>query len=218
MEKNQLIYVFDVLCSWCYATDKEIQQIQDTNKEVLEVKVVSGGMFINDTPRGILDIFSKDQVKPAYQRVSELGGVEISDKYLEDLVMKQNYRLDSKITSMAFSAYKLLETDRSKDLNFIFEMQKSIYVDGLDPNSENFYKAVAEKYNINTEAFLTLMKSEEAKQLTTSDFNYARQLGVDSYPQVFFRTKNDEYYLIAKGFRKAVDIQQIIDSILSEKS
>ncbi|MGO3708145.1 MAG: DsbA family protein [Mesonia hippocampi] len=218
MEKNQLIYVFDVLCSWCYATDKEIQQIQDTNKEVLEVKVVSGGMFINDTPRGILDIFSKDQVKPAYQRVSELGGVEISDKYLEDLVMKQNYRLDSKITSMAFSAYKLLETDRSKDLNFIFEMQKSIYVDGLDPNSEDFYKAVAEKCNINTEAFLTLMKSEEAKQLTTSDFNYARQLGVNSYPQVFFRTKNDEYYLIAKGFRKAVDIQQIIDSILSEKN
>lgn len=65
-------------------------------------------------------------------------------------------------------------------------------------------------------AFITQMQSETVQEDVQEDYAYARALQVNSFPQVFLKTTDGKYYLIAKGYSTAEKIAEIIHNIENE--
>lgn len=216
MKKSTLIYVYDGLCSWCYAIDKEVKAVQETFSDKLDVQLVSGGMFIGDQRPLILDAFTMSMIRQAYARVSTMGKVIISEKYLDGLIEKENYRLDSEKTAVAYSVYKSMVADRKSDLDFVENMQKNMYINGLNPNNELLYHKTAIDMGLGAEDFIQKMNDDSYLEEATRDFMFARELGVNSYPQIILKTPEEKYYLISKGYSDSATMSMRLNNIFSE--
>lgn len=157
-----------------------------------------------------------ENFREAYARVMELSGADISEKYLGKLVGEENYIVNSDKTAQAFSAFKQHKPSQAQQLAFITQMQTHIYRDGLNPNEEALYRTTAEDFQLNSEDFLAQMQSETVQEDVQEDYAYARALQVNSFPQVFLKTTDGKYYLIAKGYSTAEQIAEIIHNIENE--
>ncbi len=209
--KPQLTYVHDGLCSWCYALDPVIQRIVQSHRDRLDLRIVSGGMFIGENRIRIGQIMQPG-FKDGYAEVARAGNVEISDRYLDGLI-GSNYLLDSERTGAALSAFRLVDPRRasSQSQNFVFALQKQIYVEGLDPNDEGFYRRLAETMALDPEVFVAAMVDDEALYDMRADFAYARALNVNAYPEVFITPDEHEYALLARGFLPEEELTRRID-------
>lgn len=215
MEKPTLIYVYDAICSWCYAIEKEVKQVIEHYGDQLDYQIVSGGMFIGENKAKFNTVFPSGNFRNGYQRVIDYGGVSITENYFGGLIEKENYELNSEKPAAAFSVFKLQHpNDALAHINFITTLQQQIYIDGKNPNSDEFYEELAPKVGMDAKTFLEQMIEEKYVKDSFDDFKFSRELGVNSYPQVFLKTPADEYYQIVKGYNTASELTRVIESIV----
>lgn len=213
--KPKIIYVYDMLCSWCYGFEKEMKILYDEFSEVYDFQFVSGGMFPPTQNRRIKDALG-DGFREAYARVIETSGADITENYLTGLVEKANYRLNSEITARAFSVFKTHPDFKGNEINFITQFQYNMYHEGLNPNDDEIYLKTAAHFGIGGEEFLQEMKSFAISEDVLKDFDYTRALQVTGFPQVFLQTPQGQYFMIARGYDKAENITQRITKIEKE--
>ncbi len=213
--KPTIIYVYDMLCSWCYGFEKEMKQLYDKYNKAYDFQFVSGGMFPPTKNRRIKDVLGAG-FQEAYARVIEISGADITEKYLTGLVQNANYRLDSEITAGAFSTFKTYPNFKGNEINFITQFQYNMYHEGLNPNEEEIYLKTADHFGIAGEEFLQKMKMAEITEDVLKDFDYTQALQVTGFPQVFLKTPGKKYYLLARGYDKEKNITARIGNIEKE--
>lgn len=212
MMKPTIIYVYDGLCSWCYGFESQMKELFSTYKNTHDFHFVSGGMFPEAQQKRIKSLVG-EQFREAYNRVMEYSGAIITEKYLGGLVEQENYIVNSDQTARAFSTFKSYGKNEEEQLAFIIEMQNNIYQNGLNPNGEELYRTTAQHFNLPADEFVEKMKSEAIRKSVVEDYTYARDLHVNSFPQVFLKTPDGQYFQIVKGYSKAEQISEIIQKI-----
>ncbi len=212
----KFVYVFDSLCSWCYAFHPQLLKVIE-HYSSYDLRLVSGGMFIGPNRKHALDLISPSEVKTMYDRVKEIGKANISDKYINDLVLKDNYYLDSERTSKGLAVFRTYQHGPVKELEYIERTQIQMYVDGVNPNADAYFTNVLPHFGIENEhEFLVSLKEAGIEQEARSDYQYAQQLQVDAYPQLFLQTGETDYYLIAKGYTESDQVIKTVEAVLKE--
>lgn len=212
---NKLIYVFDALCSWCYAFHPQLKMVLQEYPD-FDLQMVNGGMFRGQNRRSALDMIDPNQVQEMYRPLREHGQAEISDKYMKELVVGKNYYLDSERPARGICQFRDQRSDTRKQLEFVYLLQRGMYVDGIDPNSDEYFSSVLPKFDIDSDSFLSEVDDFKFQNEAQGDFRLAAEYGVDSYPQLIYQTDADTYYLIAKGFTPSEDIKNRIQVIQQE--
>ncbi|UOE37553.1 DsbA family protein [Chryseobacterium oryzae] len=211
-QKPTLIYVFDGLCSYCYGFDTQLFIIRDELKAEVDLKIISGGMNIGkDTPRikeKLGETFRKD-----YQQVVQITGANISENYLAGTVDSENYIVNSEIPARAFSTFKSLPEMKDKHLDFVFAMHQNLYVNGLNPNEDELYKKTALAFGLNADEFLVKMKSPEALEWAYQDFDLAKQIGSDLFPQLYLQQDNQTERVLRVYAKAPLAIRKIREKI-----
>lgn len=205
----EIVYVYDGLCSWCYGFDDVINEAYEKLKDKFNFRIVSGGMFVGDSKKFAKDILKEDY-KENYKRVSNISGAKISDKFLSEVLRGESYKLDSEKMAYALSAFKTYNPSKADEFRFIKKLQSQIFFEGLNPNYDEFYKALAEYFNINGNDFVERMKVDRVIEDAFNDFEYAKALQVTSFPQVLVKENEKKYYLVAQGY---IDINTLIERI-----
>ncbi|WP_024615306.1 DsbA family protein [Clostridium sp. Ade.TY] len=215
MEKYyEIIYVYDGLCSWCYGFDDVINEAYEKFKDKFNFKIVSGGMFTGEAMVPVKMIL-KEHYKEGYNRIFEVTGAKITEAYLE-LIRKENYKLNSEKTARALSAFRTYGFKKEDEFKFIKKLQNQIFFEGLNPNYDEFYKSLAQYFNINENEFLSKMKEKSVIEDSIKDFEYAKMLKVNSFPQVLIKENEKKYYLAAKGYTDLNTLMQRINNIVNE--
>lgn len=211
----KFIYVFDALCSWCYAFHTELKKTL-TTYDNYDLEVINGGMFIGNNDLRASDIAAPDGLRTMYQSVIDYGGAEITDKYIESLLIAQNPIISSRQPAQGICVFKDLNSNPRTQLEFVHDLQKQMYVDGVNPNSNEYFTNVLPLYDLDQEPFLEKLYSEHYQQKADEDFHYAKQLQVNSYPQLFIQYSDYDYFLLAKGYTKTDDINKRVESTHAE--
>lgn len=200
--KPTLIYVFDGLCSYCYGFDTQLFLIMQELKNEVELKIISGGMNIgNDTPRikeKLGETFRDD-----YRQVVQITGADIRENYLAGTVDKENYIVNSEIPARAFSTFKTIEKNTERHLDFVFNMHQNLYVEGLNPNEDELYRKTIETFGFDANAFLQKMKSDEALKSAYQDFDLAKEIGSDLFPQLYVQDNQGKAERVLRVYAKA---------------
>ena len=207
----KIIYVYDPLCGWCYGFSPVIRKIQEEYKSKMDFDIISGGMVVGDRV-GPVGAFA-DYILKALPRLEELTGVTFGEPYLSQLKDRSLF-LSSLKPCIALEVFKSFN---EKDaIVFASTMQKAHYIDGKNLEEESVYVDLIKPYDIDSIEFLKRLNSDEYRMETSNQFKMIQEWGITGFPAVIL-VKDNQFYLIAKGYVDFDNLQKTIEKILAEK-
>lgn len=212
MKKGKIIYIYDALCGWCYAMGDVMMKISKEYSEEFDFEVLSGGMVLGDRAGKIGDKF--DYINEAFKTVESHTGAKFGPKFLEAL-KKGELEMNSLEPSIALTAFKNISNENQ--LKFAHDLQDALYFDGKDIRDYNITSDIAVKNGVKKEDFLSMAQTEEIKSETEKEFETVASFGVSGFPTIIFE-KNEEFYLIARGYQHYIDLKNVLKKLKSSIS
>lgn len=193
--KDQILYIFDPLCGWCYGFSDTMLQFYQLFGQDFEFVAVPGGMVTGDRTGPISDM--EDYISKAYLRVEETTGAQYGEKYLTDLLRSKTTMLDSEPPSRALITFRSFYPERA--VEFAHALQKAHYFHGRDFNDESLYEELAGQFGLDAKAFMERYHDPRMKQNLQQEFAWVKESGVQGFPTVVYRS-GQKYYLLAHGY------------------
>lgn len=208
IKSGKLIYVGDPICSTCLAFSSEIKELKKEFDGVLDFQLVLGGL----RPYGTEPIANmRDYLLPHFDNLAKMTGLPINNKILYD----NSFILDTEPPSRAVVVMRQLAPKLENE--FYERVQKAFYLDNSNTNYVEAYLDFVEEFGIKKEVFKEKFESNEIKELVKSDFEFARQMGVRSFPTVLLES-NGQFSIISQGFSTSEQMINKVKSQLYSKS
>ncbi|OWA34143.1 DsbA family protein [Saccharibacillus sp. O16] len=208
ISSNELIYIWDAYCGWCYGFSSTLKKLQDQHPE-LPLSVWSGGLFTGDN---IQPINAFPHIAAANARISELTGASFGAAY-EELLAEGSAVLNSEAAAIGFAALRTQAPERSGEL--AAAMQRAFYQAGTSLNESDTYREIARQFGLDPELTVRQMADPELAESVRSEFVRVARLGVNGFPALLLR-KGDSLYQLGSGSTSLDVLEQRLASVLSE--
>ena len=146
-DKNEIIYVGDPMCSWCWGISPALIKLRDhyRDKEI-GYRIVAGGL----RPGGgdPWNDQMKDFLKEHWGHVTEKSGQPFGYRLME----KEVFNYDTEPSCRAVVAARPMVKER--EMEFFEAIQRKFYVDSEDPTHPGFYAGICDQLNLNYGDFL----------------------------------------------------------------
>lgn len=192
----RIIYAFDPLCGWCYGFSKSFDAFISQHPE-LEVEIVCGGMVTGDRVGPLADI--APYLRSAYKDVEDRTGVKFGEAYLAELFGDATMIMNSIPPSLALSAFKMLNKDARAAVKFGAAIHNAIYFNGVAPENQDDWVALAVTFGLDAKDFRQAMESEQCQINLQNEFIRVQQMGVNGFPTVTLFDGN-ETHTLSRGY------------------
>lgn len=210
-EKDQVVYVYDPLCGWCYGFSNVISQLQENYQLKIGFSVLSGGMMTGSREEPISVM--ADYIKGAYKTVEEKCGVKFGEPYLKGILDSKTYISSSVLPSIALSVFKSIAPE-NKHIGFAKMIQRTFYLEGKSLNDPETYKPLVESMGVDTVIFMQRLEEDAFKKITEQEFDLVSKMGITGFPTVFV-VKGGKGYLLSNGYVDYASISKNLDRILA---
>ncbi|ASZ11699.1 DsbA family protein [Chitinophaga pendula] len=208
----KLIYISDALCGWCYGFTPVIQQMQQQYAGQLSFEILSGGMNTGDNRRPAASMHG--YIIKAYHRVEDMTGAKFGQPFLEQLLPREDYLLDSTPPALALTVFKSFLPEKAID--FAHEIQIAFNYEGQSLNDNDTYIKLIKQYDIDPAAFIQRLQNPQYLQETNLEFQQVAQWGITGFPAVILQ-KDDRFFLAARGYVPAEQLQTAIEQVKTKE-
>lgn len=180
MNNQQLIYLFDPLCGWCYGASPAIEKLSQNN----EITLLPTGLAVDRQRK-----MDREFAQYAWgndQRIAKLTGVVFSQQYREQLLEKET-DFDSRLMVNALSVVQFKQP--SKTLTVLKSLQQARYVQGLDTTKLDVVNMIVNHQGIDCTKEEILAANAQADQYIAQGQALARQLGLQGVPNLLLKTE-----------------------------
>lgn len=193
--KDQILYLFDPLCGWCYGFSKTMLDFYEEYGKTYEFVAVPGGMVTGEQVGPISNM--EEFISNAYQQVEQTTGATYGKAYLDGILRSKTTILDSEPPSRALLTFRSFFPDRA--VEYAHALQKAHYHEGRDFNDETLYEGLAESFGLDPKVFMERYHDERMKQNVLQEFDWVKESGVQGFPTVVYRS-GQKYYMLAHGY------------------
>lgn len=205
---REIIYIGDPMCSWCWGISPQLNALQRYGKQQnIPFSMIMGGLRPgggeewNETFRNFL--------QHHWEEVNQRSG----QPFGYELFKLADFNYDTEPACRAIVTVRSIAPE--KVLPFYELTQHYFYVASQDPKQVAFYQPICEKLDIDFAAFSKKFASDAMKQATLQDFRQSRQWGVNGFPAVLFRVKDQLHYL-GRGYADYVAMRARLEAIEQE--
>jgi putative protein-disulfide isomerase len=206
MRGNELIYVGDPMCSWCWGISEVIEQLRVEYRDVMGFRMVLGGLRPGETEP--MDVRMAEFLARHWRKVEKTTG----QPFNHDLLASRTFVYDTEPPSRAVRVADALHPGMA--FPFFQAIQEAFYVRNADTNLLQTYLALCPRFGFDLEAFEAMYNSSGMLAATQEDFRLSTSLGIRSFPTVLVRMEN-ECHMIAMGYSTFEDLKQEIDYLLA---
>ena len=207
-EGEEIIYIGDPMCSWCWGMSPELNALQRYGAEQgIPFTLLMGGLRPESGQKW--DDEFKNYLKHHWTEVNKRTGQPFDHSFFD----KSSFDYNTEPACRGIVTARAIAPEKA--LAFYEHAQHYFYAKAGDPHEVSFYKPICEELSIDYGLFSQMFESEEMKQQTLADFNQSRQWGVRAFPSIVYR-KDDQLYLIAEGYAKYEGLKKSITDIKSE--
>lgn len=193
--KITLVYVYDPLCGWCYGFHPVMEKLADRFKNQLNVRVVSGGLAIDENAQPISEGYS--YINSSLEIVEKKTGITFGKPFVQ-LVEEGSYLYDSLPGCKAQNAVNRLAPEQS--LKFAGAMQKAFFNNGENLNKLDTYLSILEDFHVDPAEFEAVYTSDEIEKITRDQFEWVHQNKASAFPALLLKIGADTG-LMSKGYR-----------------
>jgi len=205
---REIIYIGDPMCSWCWGISPQLNALQRYGQQQrIPFTLVMGGL----RPGGGEEWNEKFKnfLQHHWEEVHKRSGQPFSNQLFE----LEEFDYDTEPACRAVVIVRTIAPE--KVLSFYELVQHDFYVNSKDPTQVTFYQAICEQLEIDFVAFSEQFALEEMKKATYQDFRKSRQWGVNGFPAVLFRQKDQLHYL-GRGYTEYEVMRERLESIERE--
>jgi putative protein-disulfide isomerase len=206
MNTVKIIYVYDAICGWCFGFSPTMAKLKTHYQDKINFEVVNGGLKLGNGV-GAIDVVAP-YIKTSYQDVENTCGVKFGDAFVNGTLKKGTMTLNSLPPTIALCIMKEKYPDKS--LEFASLLHKMYYVDGIEPENYEAYGIYAATLGYDKTEFNQKMKDSIYIKKAYQDFEYAQQLGANSFPTVIIE-KDGKREILFKGFTTFDKAKKLID-------
>ena len=193
--KDQILYLFDPLCGWCYGFSDTLLSFYQAKKDQYDFVTIPGGMVTGARVGPISQM--EDYINKSYPQVEKMTGIKFGESYTEGLLRSKNTELNSEPPSRALIAFREFYPGRS--VEFAHALQHSHYHEGNDYNDESVYESLARSFDIDVKAFVEHYHHTETKQKVQEAFKWVKAAGIQGFPSLVLHS-GENYYMLSHGY------------------
>lgn len=202
-----LYYIHDPMCSWCYAFDRVLKQIQSQLPQSIKLVKILGGLAPDSKepmPGSLVNT-----LKMNWKKIEET----VSHIQFNDDFWKNNQPLRS--TYPACRAV-LTATKQAPDLEdkMITQIQWAYYKNAENPSLDATLLDCAKRIGLNEKTFISDYQSQWINNQLLQQIDFARGLGVASYPSLCLEIDGQNLEIQIDYNNASFIIEQIQNNIL----
>ncbi|HRH36270.1 MAG TPA: DsbA family protein [Catalimonadaceae bacterium] len=210
--KPTIICVFDPLCGWCFGFGPVLIRLQETYKDELEFDVISGGMITGNRVGPLSNMSSF--IKQAYQQVENHTGIRFGQKYIDETLEKGTATNSSLEPASMLTLFKRYQ--REKAVEFSHEIQKLLFIEGIDPVDMKAYIPLFEKYGFKREEIEPQLTLKDLQQETILEFQRAQNWNITGFPTCVLQAPDGKAYGLNRGYESFESLSLKIDKMLGK--
>lgn len=194
-DMQEIVYIADPMCSWCWAMSPHIDQLQaETN---LPVRVVMGGLHIGSAAP-LMTNARVEKLSSHWHKLEKDTG-----QPFDPSALRAEGRYDTHTASTAVVAMRELKPDLA--VEFLARCQRAFFSESVDITQRSQVASLASPFDIDPVGFEILLGTAEIEEATLGDYAWAQSIGATSFPTVMFAT--DKWArAIAVGYTSVEDM------------
>lgn len=200
---NEIIYVADPMCSWCWGFAPVAEALARRFADVAPLRLMLGGLRPGARAEP-LDDGLKATIRPHWERVEALTG----QPFNYGLFDLDGFLFDTEPASRA--VIHVRRRAPSHALPVFFAIERRFYADNADVTSAAELAGIVAAQGLDREEFLADFESEDLRRATYADFTMAQRLGAEGFPTVILR-KRDQLALLTVGYRPLEDLEPAVE-------
>jgi len=195
---NQLIFVLDPMCSWCWGFNPVINALRNKHTNTYTFALVMGGL--RTTGQMKWNAQNKAYLKQNWDAVTQTTGQPFSPKLLNRTTFDYN----------TYPACKAVITVRElwgKDAAFSYysQIQEAFYTQGTDITDIEILTYYVTQ---NKNRFLDFYHTDRAELLMHHDFATSRSMGANAFPSTV-KIDEDGHMVCVSGYKRLEEILKI---------
>ena len=208
LQKTEILYVGDPLCSWCYGIAPELQKLKDEYAPDIPFHTIVGGLRPYETQ--VMDKRMKAFLRDHWVHVQERSGNPFSYALLEKDAPEFVYNTERPCRAVV--TVRKIAPD--KTFEFFKSVQHAFYAENKDTNLQETYQPLLEGLGISYDQFAEQFESEAVRKETTDDFLWAKNVGVTGFPTVILKHEG-QLFALALGYSTFERMKKHMDNILA---
>jgi len=203
MKTTTLYYIYDPMCSWCYAFNNTFNKLKSNLDDSIDIIYIAGGLapFSNED----MPIQMKEKLQAIWKQISQYNGT----KFNHDFWKNNKPRRSTYLSCMGVISAKL----QNKEIEMINEIQKAYYVNAKNPSNEDTIISCAKNLGLDINIFEKDLNSKTTLNLFENDLNMKRKLNVNSFPSLVLKYDN-KIYPISIDYHDSNNILEQINKII----
>ncbi|MDA0836849.1 MAG: DsbA family protein [Planctomycetota bacterium] len=177
---RNLIYVGDIMCSWCWGFAPTLCAILDEFGHQLRLEIVHGGLRPGPKSK-LLDDEMRDFLKQHWTNVTAQSGQPFNNEFFG----RKDFLYDTGPAARA--ALTIREMDAALEYPFCHGLQEAFYARNVDITDLTGIQTVVRQVGADADDFQSGFESEWSHQAMTAEFEKRRGLGVRSFPTLLLR-------------------------------
>jgi putative protein-disulfide isomerase len=206
---KELIYVGDPMCSWCYGFAPSKRKLEEQCAGRAVTTLVVGGLHTDWTEPQ--DAERKKFLDEHWREIGERSG----QPFKFDILERDDFVYNTEAACRAAVTAREMEGNAAA-LNFFTHLQSAFYAENQDVTEDAVLIELATNFGLDSAEFSKLFSSDDMKQKTQMDFQFAQRMGVTGFPTVVVNDKNGFAYLTV-GYQPYENLEPIIEAWLTDQ-
>ena len=179
--RQQLIYIHDPMCSWCWGFSPTLTQLQKQLPPQLGFTRLLGGLAPDNDQPMPMELQSK--LQDTWRRIqSRIPGTRFNFDFWRDCRPRRS-------TWPACRAVIVTrQSDPALELPMIEAIQRAYYLDAQNPSDTDTLAALAIELGLDEAEFIRQMDAAQTHDILEQEIREARRIGADSFPSLRLQT------------------------------
>ena len=205
LENNTLYYIYDPMCSWCYAFEQSLSNTLKHMPAELTFKPILGGLAADtNTP---MPIATQTMIQQAWRQIeSTVPNVRFNfDFWTNNTAYRSTYPACRAILAATNQSPKFAAPMR-------IAIQQAYYQEAKNPSLDEVLIDCARHTSLNINQFSKDLLSSDINTKLTEHRQFAQLLGVNSYPSLRLAL-NSEPHTITTDYTSSAPILEQINKL-----
>jgi putative protein-disulfide isomerase len=204
----EIIYVFDVLCGWCFGFSPVMQEMYKRHAD-MKFTVISGGLVTGSRVGPMSNMAG--YIEKAIPGLEKTTGVIVGEEFKKQL--KIGARIQNSLTpAIALCILKEMLPDNQVPL--AHAIQQAYFVKGEDLENEDTYAAIAKSFDLDEVEFKRKMADPRYENMANEEFEQAKKWGITGFPAVILN-RGDSLIAISNGYTTFADLEKRLESAIT---
>ncbi|MDH5738087.1 MAG: DsbA family protein [Gammaproteobacteria bacterium] len=202
MEKPQILFVTDPLCSWCWGTLPEVEKLRHKYEPDIEFNLLMAGLQIGSKA---MTQTNRQRLLSIWEDVTQTTGQRISGRLPDD----PDFVYHSEIPCRVVKIFQLRKPQALWP--FFNRLQQAFYLDAINITRIEELTRLAFEFEFPTGELTDQIHHPHIIEATREDFMTAKQMGALALPTLYMDSGKG-MKLLAGGYTTASMLEEIIEA------